>query len=115
MNLTWIKCQGNGWCSLERVNLEGIGNTAGVYVIWHGGQTPRYVRIGQGNIKERLSAHRNDKQIMAYRSHGDLFVTWAAVPAHQHDGVEAFLAQACSPIVGDKFPDRQPISVNLPK
>jgi len=114
MELHWIKCVGNVWCNLETVNLDGIGDVAGVYLIWHGGPTPRWVRVGQGNIKERLSQNRNDAQVLAFRQHR-LFVTWAAVPESQRDGVEAFLAAYCAPLVGERFPDRQPITVNLPK
>lgn len=115
MNLDWVKCEENTWCSLERLKLESIGNTAGVYIIWHGGEMPRCVRVGQGDIKDRLSAHRNDPEITQYRPQGGLFVTWAAVPASQHGDVEAFLANECKPLVGIRFPERTPIAVNLPE
>lgn len=114
LSLSWIKCQNDQWCGLESVTLESIGDVSGVYLIWHGGQTSRWVRVGQGNIKDRLSAHRKDPEILAYRSHG-LYVTWANVHASQQDGVEAYLASACSPLVGERFPGRTPIEVNLPK
>lgn len=114
MELTWNKCVGGIWCPFETVNLDGIGDASGVYLIWHGGQTSRWVRVGQGNIKERLAAHRNDPAILAYRGH-KLFVTWAIVPAAQQNGVEAFLFDQCKPLVGERCPDCDPISVNLPK
>jgi len=114
MTLQWTKCSGNEWCRLEALNLDTIGNTTGVYAIWHGGQATKWVRIGQGIIKQRLSAHRNDPAILAYKQN-TLYVTWASVPAHQLDGVEAYLAQQCNPLVGERFPDRTPIPVNLPK
>ena len=82
INLQWIKCTGDVWCGLMSLNLESIGDVSGVYAIWHGGQNPTWVRIGSGNIKERLSAHRNDPKIIAYSSHG-LLVTWATVPVSQ--------------------------------
>jgi len=85
----------------------------GVYVIWHGGQTPKTVRVGQGVIKDRLSAHRQDNQIKAYSQHG-LFVTWASVPAAERGGVEAYLAAQLNPLVGERFPDVRQIAVNLP-
>jgi hypothetical protein len=96
------------------LDLESIGNTAGVYLIWHGGQQGRWVRVGSGTIKQRLSDHRNNPEILAYQSHG-LLVTWATVPANQQEGVEAFLAEQCNPLVGERFPDRTPIPVNLPQ
>lgn len=64
ISLNWVKCGGGVWCELALVNLENVNNT-GVYVIWHGGQPSRYVRVGQGDIKDRLSKHRNDKEILA--------------------------------------------------
>jgi len=114
INLQWIKCTDNVWCDLMALNLESIGNISGVYVIWHGGQNPTWVRIGSGNIGERLSAHRNDPQITSFSPHG-LLVTWAAVPAFQQLGVEAYLAAQCNPLVGERFPDRTPIEVNIPQ
>jgi len=114
MELTWNKCVGNVWCPLETINLDGLGDVAGVYLIWHGGTNPRWVRVGQGKIRERLAEHRANPQILAFRQH-KLYVTWAVVPEVQRDGVEAFLAAYCAPLVGERFPDRQPITVNLPK
>ncbi len=114
LNLQWIKCTGNIWCDLMALNLESIGNISGVYAIWRGGQNPTWVRIGSGNIKERLSAHRNDPEITAHSSHG-LLVTWATVQVSQQPGVEAFLAEKCNPLVGERFPNRIPIEINLPQ
>ena len=111
--LTWIKCQGDVWCSLEKVNLSTV-TTAGVYIIWHGGNPPNVVRVGQGKISDRLAIHRIDPDILAYKQFGELFVTWASVPAAQQDGVERYLADQSTPLVGDVFPDAAPIPVNLP-
>ncbi|GFP25849.1 hypothetical protein HKBW3S25_01330, partial [Candidatus Hakubella thermalkaliphila] len=77
-----------------------------------GGPNPAAVRVGQGVIRERLTAHRNDSDILAYRSHG-LYVTWAKVSASQRDGVERYLAERLNPKVGISFPDVVPIPVNL--
>ena len=114
LTLDWVKCQDDRWCNLETLNLESVGGVSGVYVIWHRGDNPRWVRVGQGKIKDRLAAHRKDPKILAHRLHG-LFVTWAAVDPSQVDGVEAFLADRCDPLVGDRFPERSPIQVNLPE
>lgn len=109
----WVRCGGdNHWCSLENLNLNM--KTFGVYIIWHEGQPGRVVRVGQGDIAERLGCHRADKEILVYRQYGTLRVTWAAVSAAQVDGVERYLADQWSPRVGDAFPDVQPIAVNSP-
>jgi hypothetical protein len=65
-------------------------------------------------IRDRLGAHRQDESIRAYRQHGDLFVTWARVPAASRGGVERFLATRLNPRVGVAFPNVPVIEVNLP-
>jgi hypothetical protein len=115
MQIKWIKCQGEVWCPLATVNLSHahFENLEGVYVIWHGGSNPATVRVGQGIIRDRLMTHRNDPEVQAFSSLG-LFVTWASVQQTFCDGVEMFLASRLKPKVGERFPDRTPIEVNLP-
>lgn len=112
LTVTWIKSTNDTWLSLERVNLANV-MTRGVYIIWHRGNPGRVVRVGQGVIADRLSAHRNDRKILAYANRG-LLVTWASVSAAQQDGVERYLADTWNPLVGDAFPDAAPIAVNSP-
>jgi hypothetical protein len=52
--------------------------------------------------------------IMRHRTKGTMYVTWAAVPANQRDGVERYLADMYQPVEGDRFPDVVPLVVNLP-
>jgi hypothetical protein len=115
MQITWNKCEGDAWCPLNTVSLSHthFDGLDGVYVIWHGGQNPRTVRVGQGVIRDRLTAHREDREIQAYAGQG-LFVTWARVNAGSRDGVEAYLANQLNPLVGERFPDVTPVQVNLP-
>lgn len=115
LTVTWEKCgNDNHWCDLLKLDLESIKVKTGIYIIWHHGTNPRWVRVGQGDIKARLSAHRNDKDVLKYENLG-LSVTWADVPSTKLDGVEAYLGNQCDPLVGERFPDRTPIQVNLPK
>lgn len=116
MNVEWIRC-GNGanWCPFETVDLSGVTAT-GVYIIWKPAlnllQVPRVIRVGQGNIADRIAAHRADPAIAG---HGPgLRVTWAAVDVWSIDGVENYLATQLLPVVGDRFPVAIPIPVNLP-
>lgn len=113
LRLNWIKSTTNTWLPLK-FNLASVIPTTGVYVIWHGGSNPWTVRVGQGDIAARLGSHGNDPAILAHVAKGDLFVTWAAVPAHQLDGVERFLADSLRPLVGDRHPAVLPVPVNLP-
>jgi hypothetical protein len=113
--LDWATCD-NGWCSFNDVDLgeDRFTNLSGVYIIFYmDGSRPKTISLGTGEIANRFADHRNDKEITRYGDAG-LLVTWAEVPANQQEGVERFLALALQPMVGDRFPDRVPIQVNLP-
>jgi hypothetical protein len=116
MQVTWQKCGDDGhWCSLENLSLDSIGDSNGVYIIWHTGNPSKVVRIGQGSpIKDRLSAHRNDPKILVYKKYGKLLVTWAEVSLLSRDGVERYLGDIWNPLVGSVFPDASPVVVNSP-
>ena len=91
MRVEWVTC-GNGtmWCSLDAVDLTNV-NAGGVYIIWHSGSSrPNTVRVGQGDIRSRLVAHRTDPEVIGYRYHGALLVTWTTVANQHRDGVERF-------------------------
>jgi hypothetical protein len=103
------------WCNLLKLNLNHshFENLNGVYIIWHGGKQPATVRIGQGVIKDRLSNHRSEQEILAFSNLG-LLVTWAQTNKQELDGIERYLAESLNPKVGDRFPTVYPIQVNLP-
>lgn len=118
MQLSWMKCHGDVWCKLNDVNLdhEHFNNRYGVYIIWHGGTKdirPWTVYVSQGNIKERIAAHRKDSEIQKF-GYLDLYVTWAKVPEEHRDSVEAYLAYKWKPRVGTNHPQAPFIEVNSP-
>ena len=112
LTVNWIKCVDGNWLDLTRVDFSGV-KTDGVYVIWQVGNPGPVVRVGQGDIADRLRCHRTDKDVLKYAAPG-LRVTWAAVQANLRDGVERYLADRYSPLVGDCYPDGVQIPVNLP-
>lgn len=115
LRVSWGKCTGDKWCSLNTVNLDhdAFGN-GGLYIIWHGGSDPHVVYVGQAKtFRKRLAKHREDDRIQAYKDKG-LYVTWALVDTAKRDGVEVGLANRYSPLVGDRHPDATPIRVNSP-
>jgi hypothetical protein len=114
LTVTWIKSQADTWLAFETFNLETCTTNPGVYVIWHAGNPGRVVYIGQGNVRDRLTAHRDNSEVTAYRASGTLYVTWASVPARSLDGVERYLADSWKPLAGDHHPNVQPIPVNSP-
>ncbi len=129
MNIYWNKCENNVWCGLYSLNLNSphFNNLDGVYVIWYWDKlgNPITIRVGQGNIKERIEYHRTNPQIQAYRTvkqfspspipqFHPLYVTWAAIVSKTSRlGVESHLANTLKPLVGE-YPNVPPISVNLP-
>ncbi len=108
LNIAWVKCTSDNWCPLLTVNLTNV-TANGVYAIWQGNGP--YIRVGKGDIADRLIAHRNDPAITKYKN---LYVTWAAVPVSQRDGVERYLYDVCQPAVGERAPAVPAIAVNLP-
>lgn len=111
MQSTWQKCLGDVWGPFTTVDLSHthFNNMEGVYVIWQANGP--VVRVGQGIIRDRLSAHRRDSAITVYEN---LYVTWAPVSTLHRDGVERYLANTLKPKVGDAFPNANPIPVALP-
>ena len=107
MELNWLE----GWFDDPVSPASG----AGVYVIWHplGADNPATVYVGQGQIAQRLEERRYDGRLVHFRRY-DLLVSCAAVPEDQRDGVERYLAHVLAPKVGEKWPDAEPIVVNLP-
>ena len=113
ITLQGIRYTTGRWCPLVELNLADshFENLTGVYVIWQGNGS--VIRVGQGVIRDRLSQHRQDQQIIAYPN---LLVTWAKVSDYYLlDGVERYLANMFNPKIGDRFPNVDPIEVNLPR
>ena len=115
MNLKWRNCIGSVWCRLNQVDLnhEHFNDMEGVYIIWHGGETPWVVYVGQGEIRQRLKDHREDPRVQKYEYKG-LYVTWARVEKSYRNGVEAYLSRHWKPLEGSRHPDVNPIVVNSP-
>ncbi len=113
--LKWIKCKGEVWCPFHTVNLdhEHFNGLEGVFIIWHGGTQAHTVMVGQGNIRERFTALRNDSRIQSFSSLG-IFATWASVSPGNRDGVQTHLTTRLAPLVQDKPSFASPVDVNLP-
>ena len=116
MAVRWVRCGSDShWCDLLRLNLDSV-KAYGVYVIWRSDQFTgsAVVRVGRGDIAERLEAHRRDQNILRHEGLGRLLVTWTTVPSGLADQIERQLAESYSPEVGHRFPDAPPAVVNLP-
>ena len=122
VSVVWMKNSQNGqWFDLLRLNLDSsyFENKEGVYVIWYTNSTAaKVIRIGQGLIGMRLREHKSNPQVRQYENFGALKATWAVADGvqltkNELDGVENFLADTYNPIIGERFPEVLPISVNL--
>ena len=114
LQVKWFTCGQDGhWCSFDNLDLA-TATESGVYIIWHEGNPSRVVYMGQGQVSARLAAHRQNNAITKYAANGKLRVTWASVPAAQRDGVERYLADKWSPLVGDAHPAARAIAINSP-
>ena len=115
MEVEWRKCRDDKWCSLNYVILEERHERGGVYIIWHGGNNPAVVYIGQTNdIKGRLEDHRSNNIIQKYEVHG-LYVTWAYVDGEDtRKRIEADLWSYYAVKEGLKQTHAYPIAVSKP-
>lgn len=113
----WVKNSNNNeWFDLLRLNLNApyFLNKEGIYIIWYAGAGgSKVIRVGQGQIGLRLQEHKNNPEITRYGAYGQLKATWAIIDKQYRDGVEAFLFDSYSPLVGERSPTAQPIAVNL--
>jgi len=113
LKVQWVKSTKGTWLPFETFDVSKVTDE-GVYLIWHAGQPPRPVKVGQGDIADRVAKHRADPKITKYRSNGTLLITWARVSAANRAGVERYLGDRYKPLVGDRFPNVVPVHVNLP-
>lgn len=122
MNVNWVRnTQNNEWFDFLKLSLDSpyFTNKEGVYVIWYTSpSTAKVVRLGSGNIAERLREHRSNQDILKYSAFGQMKVSWIVTdnnPVKESDlvGIEAFLASAYSPLIGDRYPNVIHTIVNL--
>ena len=109
------------WYPLDDPNEIALGYAfnGGVYIICRKETltTPgplTVLRIGEGDVENRLNVHKNDKEILSYGPLSTLTVAW--MPEDDEDtrkGIEKYLADKLKPLLG-RYPDVEPIPVTLP-
>ncbi len=120
--VNWIKNNQNGeWFDFLRLNLDApyFNNKVGVYVIWYTSPLlAKVIRVGSGNIAQRLKEHRANQEITKYSSMGSLKVSWVVADSNpllpsEIQGAELFLANRYHPLVGDRYPAVQEVGISL--
>ena len=119
IRLDWGHPPRDVWRPLS-IDFSDVRGT-GVYIVRQsGGQT---VVVGQGVIKDRLSALQKDGSVLYYDSPtSPLLATWATVQglkqtkmlySIQLDGIERYLADILKPLLEARLPDVAPVPVPL--
>jgi hypothetical protein len=113
LKLDWQFHPYGGWWSFDDLDAAQVAwrDIFGIYIV--AANDGRTIRLGQGDVVPRLRVHKNDRSI-CNPSFGSLWITCASVGRMCVSGVERFLANELSPVVGEAFPDVGPIPVNLP-
>ena len=111
LTVKWIKYRKQGWVKLNTLNLEKV-KANGVFIIWKPKSKNNVIRIGQGNIANKLQALRNDPKITRFGS--DLLVSWASIQLKYRDGVERYLYEQYSPVTSERMNCTPLVYVNLP-
>ncbi len=114
MILDWIKCKGEIWCELFKLDLDHkLLDINGVFLIFTEENANGTVLIGSGNIQDILRKASKDPAVAAFQSHG-CFVTWAKAGVLTQSGIVSYLISKLQPKLNSKSPKSIPISVNLP-
>ena len=112
----WVKQGYEKWHQLNGLSedIESLRHN-GVYIIWYFDEhnTARTVKVGKGNLWERLEDDRRSPEVENY-VHRDLHVTWALLPVGYIDSVAASLIEKLQPFVGKQRSGDTGIFVGLP-
>lgn len=114
MTVEWMKCKGEFWCELFKLDLSHqLLDINGVFVIFKDNQAGNIIAIGSGNIKNELNILVKDTAIAAFQGHG-CYVTWAKTSSLLQNSIANYLNSKLNPLIKPKISKSLPIAVNLP-
>lgn len=117
IQVEWSECgHGGAWCNLQTIDLhspslfnDNGSHANGVYIIWSP-ISRRVVRVGSGDLIERISEHQE-----TFRTSPYLKVTFAGIDDENIMlRIERYLGYVYNPEIGERFPAGEPVAVNLP-
>ena len=77
---------------------DRLERTGGVYVAWHLGVCPRWLRVGAStDIAASLKAVADLAPIASCRSNGGVFIAWTLAPPDLRAGIAHYLTQHLRP------------------
>ena len=119
-SLSWyVRGSNNLYFPFEGYDLDQpyFDDLVGLYAIYYETKNRyiQYVYIGQGNIRERLKAHRLDQSIQTIALQNELYITWAKDDSSEEirEGKEQYLHDKLDPLASNPQ-NVPPIQVILP-
>ncbi len=93
-----------GYYRMLTVGSEGpdLKNIGGVYVVWHRGEQPAWVYVGQSaSLADTFEELLKNDQVMQFHKRGGLYVTWSQILDQYRDGVTRYLVETLQPVSGN--------------
>jgi len=115
LEVKWERTDQCYWRELMKIDFADpeFKRLRGIFIIWHGGNNPRVIYIGHGDIPTQLEKLRVKQEFQKYIPIG-LYVTWAKFKPEHMKGVHRYLNYKLKPSLSMcKIEDHQ-IYVNLP-
>ena len=79
-----------------------LKNIGGVYVVWHRGEQPAWVYVGQStSLADTFEELLKNDQVMQFHKRGGLYVTWSQILDQYRDGVTRYLVETLQPVSGN--------------
>jgi hypothetical protein len=79
-------------------SVRDLKGKQGVYLVWHLGVRPRWLRAGQArDLGQSFGTLAAADAFISCRVHGGVFASWCFAPAEQRPGIVRFLAERLEP------------------
>lgn len=110
ISLSWRKCQGDVWCSFQKLLLShsSLDSAVGVYIIWSRKTT---LKVGGGHIRQELTQDRESRK---FENFEDIRVTWSEAPQDAIPGIINYLSNRLHPVAENPMKGQSAIEVDFP-
>ena len=81
---------------------ENLVGKSGVYVLWHLGVRPQWLRVGvSANLGATLTVRAQEPWVIAHGNNRGVYIVWALMPLEQSMGMARFLVDKLQPAFQD--------------